>query len=103
MDYWDHQGWKDPFASKAFTSRQEAYAKTFGAEPIYTPQMVVDGRDELNGSDEPAARRAVQAAAARPHLPLRDRRPRRWDIGPAVDRPARRARAEPSRSTCWWR
>jgi hypothetical protein len=70
VDYWDHQGWKDPFGSKAFSSRQAAYSKIFGGE-IYTPQMVVDGRDELNGTDEQAIRRVVRDAGSRPHLPLR--------------------------------
>lgn len=89
VDYWDHQGWKDPFASKVFTSRQEAYAKTFGAKPISTPQIVVDGRDELNGSDEAAARRAVQAAASRPHLPLRiDARAAGASVRLSIDLPA---------------
>ena len=54
--------------------------------------MVVDGRDEFNGSDEAAARRVLAAAAARPHLPLRDRRARPRDGRAAVDRSARRAR-----------
>ena len=95
VDYWDHQGWKDPFASKVFTSRQEAYAKTFGAKPIYTPQMVVDGRDELNGSDEAAARRAVQAAAVRPHLPLRiDARAAGASVRLSIDLPAAPAAAD---------
>ena len=63
--------------------------RSFGAKPIYTPQMVVDGRDELNGSDEPAARRAVQAAAARPHLPLRiDARAAGASVRLSIDLPA---------------
>jgi hypothetical protein len=96
VDYWDHQGWRDPFSSKAFTSRQEAYSTIFGEDRLYTPQMVVDGRDELNGSDEAAARRVVQAAAARPHLPLRvEARARGSSVRLSIDLPAAPAGAEP--------
>ena len=96
VDYWDHQGWKDPFASKVFTSRQEAYSKIFGADRLYTPQVVVDGREELNGSDEAGLRRVVQAAAARPHLALRvDARARGSSVRLALDLPAAPADAEP--------
>jgi hypothetical protein len=71
VDYWDHQGWKDPFSSRAFTSRQQGYSKIFGEDRVYTPQMVVDGRDEFVGSDESAALRIVREAAARPRLALK--------------------------------
>jgi hypothetical protein len=96
VDYWNHQGWKDPFSSKAFTARQTEYSKGFGANKIYTPQMVVDGREELNGSDEAAARRAMSAAAARQHLPVRiDARVRGTSVRMAIDLPAAPADAEP--------
>lgn len=96
VDYWDHQGWKDPFSSKAFTTRQGDYSKVFGADKIYTPQLVVDGRDELNGSDEAAARRVLTAAAARPHLPLKiDARARGTSVRLSIDLPAAPAGAEP--------
>ena len=96
VDYWDHQGWRDPFASKIFTGRQEAYSKIFGADRLYTPQMVIDGRDELNGSDEAGIRRLVRAAAARPHLPLRiDARARGSSVRLSLDLPAAPADAEP--------
>ena len=96
VTYWDHQGWKDPFASKTFTSRQEAYSKIFGEGRLYTPQMVVDGRDEFNGSDEAAVRRVVAAAAARPHLPLRvDARARGAAVRLSIDLPAAPDGAEP--------
>lgn len=71
VDYWDRLGWKDPFSSAAFTRRQQEYSRVFGSERIYTPQMVVDGTAELIGSDEREARRAIEKAAERPHLPLR--------------------------------
>ena len=67
VDYWDHQGWKDRFSSAALTNRQQLYAARFNTESIYTPQMVVDGRTELVGSDANAARRAIDRAAAAPH------------------------------------
>ncbi|HEY4839987.1 MAG TPA: DUF1223 domain-containing protein [Candidatus Acidoferrales bacterium] len=69
VDYWDDQGWRDPFASKAATQRQEDYAKILHAE-VYTPQMIVDGRVELLGSDEHAARRAIQIATGAPKTEL---------------------------------
>jgi hypothetical protein len=56
VDYWDHQGWKDPYSSHASTVRQEAYAQRFRIDGPYTPQMVVDGEAQFVGS---AAKRAV--------------------------------------------
>ena len=67
VDYWDRLGWRDRFSSAAFTNRQEAYARRFNLDGAYTPQMVVDGRAELIGSDSAAARRAIAKAAVAPH------------------------------------
>jgi hypothetical protein len=96
VDYWDHQGWKDPFSSKAFTVRQQAYARIFGEDRVYTPQMVVDGRDEFIGSDAAAARARVESAAARPHLPLRlEARASAGGVRLSIDLPAAPPDAEP--------
>ena len=96
VDYWDHQGWRDPFSAKAFSVRQEAYSKIFGDGRVYTPQMIVDGHDEFNGSDEGAARKFLQAAAERPHLPLRiDARAQGPTVRLTIDLPAAPADGEP--------
>jgi hypothetical protein len=71
VDYWDHQGWKDRFSSALLTDRQRTYAARFNNESIYTPQMVVDGRTELVGSDAAGAQRAIGRAAAAPHGAVR--------------------------------
>jgi hypothetical protein len=70
VDYWDQLGWRDPFSSHQFTQRQQAYSRTVGAE-VYTPQLVIDGRDAVVGSDVDAVRRAIARAATRPKLPVR--------------------------------
>jgi len=49
VDYWDYIGWKDIFANPAHTERQKAYARAAGARTIYTPQMIVGGRDHVVG------------------------------------------------------
>jgi hypothetical protein len=67
VDYWDRLGWKDRFSSAALTSRQQVYGTRFNTESIYTPQMVVDGRQEFVGSDAAAARKAIERAGAVPH------------------------------------
>ncbi|PYR55651.1 MAG: DUF1223 domain-containing protein [Acidobacteria bacterium] len=70
VDYWDALGWKDPLSSGDATRRQQNYAASLGNADVYTPQMVVDGRDAFVGSDERLARDAIQRAAARPHARL---------------------------------
>jgi hypothetical protein len=67
VDYWDRLGWKDQGSLHEATLRQEAYARMFGSDTIYTPEAVVDGWSGLVGSDAGAVRRAVERAAARPH------------------------------------
>jgi hypothetical protein len=73
VDYWDALGWKDPASLGGATARQQAYSRVFGADRVYTPQMVVDGRDELIGSDQGAARRAIDRAVRRPHARVEPR------------------------------
>ena len=45
VDYWEYLGWKDPFSQNRFTIRQRHFARIAGANQVYTPQVVVDGRD----------------------------------------------------------
>ena len=51
VDYWDRLGWKDPFSQSLFTKRQYEYAKLFGLQGVYTPQVIVNGNKEFVGSD----------------------------------------------------
>ena len=63
VDYWNHIGWKDPFSSHLFSERQSAYAKRFGLDSVYTPEMVVDGASEFVGSDSAKAEGVFQTAS----------------------------------------
>jgi len=45
VDYWDYIGWKDRFADPRNTARQREWARTAHAKTIYTPQILVNGRD----------------------------------------------------------
>ena len=63
VDYWNRIGWADPYSSPVFSARQEQYARRFRTQGPYTPQMIVDGRNEFVGSDARAAESAVLAAA----------------------------------------
>ena len=72
VTYWDRLGWKDPFSVPAATLRQRQFAAQFGLDAVYTPQMVIDGRYEVVGSDPAAIRAALgRARAAAASVPLR--------------------------------
>ncbi len=59
VDYWDYIGWKDPYASTDYTTRQRVYGRKFQNNSIYTPQMVVNGKHEFVGSDQRKLNQAI--------------------------------------------
>ena len=65
VDYWNHDGWNDPYSSPEWTQRQLKYGALFKTEP-YTPQMVVDGQSQVLGSSARDASAAIQKAASSP-------------------------------------
>lgn len=52
VTYWDQLGWKDVFASPAYTARQWDYAKAFNHDQVWTPQVIVDGRGDVVGAQK---------------------------------------------------
>jgi hypothetical protein len=65
VDYWNDLGWVDPFSSASFSKRQQDYANSIShSRGAYTPQLVVDGKEEVIGSDEGEVHRAISRAAA---------------------------------------
>jgi hypothetical protein len=50
VDYWDRLGWRDPFASKIWTSRQYAYSSLWKSNAVYTPGFVLNGHEWQNRS-----------------------------------------------------
>jgi hypothetical protein len=51
VDYWDRIGWRDRFELPAAKERQFAYVRHFANDWVYTPQMIVDGVDDVVGGD----------------------------------------------------
>lgn len=62
VDYWDYIGWKDPFASPSWSNRQRDYATAMDSTRIYTPQLVVNGRAHLVGSNRSGVDDAITEA-----------------------------------------
>lgn len=60
VTYWDLLGWKDPFGKKAYTEMQYAYANKFKERRVYTPQIVVNGKEHFIGSDEYILRKKLK-------------------------------------------
>ena len=46
VDYWDRLGWRDRFSSQRWTERQRRYASLWQSESVYTPAVVVNGREQ---------------------------------------------------------
>ncbi len=60
VDYWDRLGWKDPFSKREFTEIQYRYADQFRERQVYTPQIVVNGKEHFVGSDGSRLRRKIK-------------------------------------------
>jgi hypothetical protein len=61
VDYWDRLGWKDAFSAAAYSDRQRRYAAWLNLSSIYTPEVVVNGRQEFVGSESGALHAAIQS------------------------------------------
>ena len=59
VDYWNRLGWKDQFSSAAYSNRQQQYGSHFHLNSIYTPQVIVNGKTEMVGSDESKLRNTI--------------------------------------------
>jgi hypothetical protein len=71
VDYWDHEGWKDPYSSSALTDRQAAYEQVLGLNSPYTPQLIVDGAHEIHLADPKQIEEVFQRAVATPKIQVR--------------------------------
>jgi hypothetical protein len=92
VDYWDGIGWRDRYSMPQATERQRRYVEALKLSSAFTPQMVIDGRRSIVGSDrariaaaivETPGAVAVEASIAQDHLAIalpdsEDRR--RYDV-----------------------
>jgi hypothetical protein len=65
VDYWDRLGWRDRFASREATTRQQDYAQQLD-NIVFTPALVVNGARIVVGSEYEAVEAAMQAATPLP-------------------------------------
>jgi hypothetical protein len=70
VTYWNSLGWRDPFSLDLATDRQRLYQRLLGTETVYTPQMIVDGRTDVVGSDRRGVAYAIAAAMLDSTVPM---------------------------------
>jgi hypothetical protein len=62
VDYWNHDGWIDPYSSPEWTERQQEYVAVFKKDP-YTPELVVNGHSQFGGNNARKAEFEIEKAA----------------------------------------
>jgi hypothetical protein len=74
VDYWDYIGWKDPYAQQRFSGRQKKLTQQQRLAFVYTPQVMLQGRDFRDwrgeGFDRALARINAVPAGARLRLQI---------------------------------
>jgi hypothetical protein len=61
VSYWDYIGWKDAYADPRYGERQRERAKASGEAMVYTPQVMVGGRDFREWASEEELERKLAA------------------------------------------
>lgn len=49
VDYWNYLGWRDPFSQGRYSERQRAASLRNRARMVYTPQLLLNGKDYRRG------------------------------------------------------
>ena len=70
VDYWNRLGWKDVFSKPEWSARQHDYASHLSTEGVYTPQLIVNGKDEFVGSNETKLRSVLEKKTANTAIEL---------------------------------
>jgi hypothetical protein len=70
VDYWNHQGWIDPYSSAEWTSRQVSYVDRLKENTAYTPQVVIDGQRSIVGVREREILQSIQESARQPRAEI---------------------------------
>jgi len=72
VDYWDYIGWKDPYAKREFSQRQRKLSQLQRMALVYTPQVVLQGKDfpRWGSAAFDAAVAAINARPARARIAL---------------------------------
>lgn len=52
VDYWNYIAWNDPFSKASYGEKQRQYATKFNSSSIYTPQLVINGKEHIVGSNQ---------------------------------------------------
>ncbi len=71
VDYWNHDGWVDPYSSPEWTQRQQTYVSLVKND-AYTPELVVDGQSQFVGNNPRQAKLEIEKAAraAKTHVAI---------------------------------
>ncbi|WP_188795126.1 DUF1223 domain-containing protein [Dyella nitratireducens] len=78
ITYWDGLGWKDTFATDAYTERQWRYAHHHQRDTVWTPQVYINGHTDLVGTNRAQLNEVIhQAQSAGPAIA--------WPAGDRVD------------------
>ena len=72
VDYWDYIGWKDPYAKREFSGRQRKLTQLQRLAFVYTPQVMLQGRDlrDWRGAGFERAVAAINATPPKAKLAL---------------------------------
>jgi hypothetical protein len=62
VDYWNHDGWVDPYSSPEWTQRQQTYVSLMKKD-AYTPELVIDGQSQFVGNNPRQAALEIEKAA----------------------------------------
>ncbi|GAB2602242.1 DUF1223 domain-containing protein [Spirosoma areae] len=65
VDYWNRLGWQDPFSAKQYTDRQRQYSHSLKSQ-TYTPQLVINGRQDVVGGQRGRIEQVIQAIQKQP-------------------------------------
>ncbi len=71
VDYWNHDGWKDPYSSAQFTERQEGYVRAFKLDDPYTPQIIINGAMLVRSYDPRQLRQTFERAVMAPEVAVK--------------------------------